>query len=102
MGTYDAFGTAIRENIFFYVTAKFSKSEADSAAFKKSLTFCKDNNLRIVVVCWEFENRLFDYTMDLEANESLPFKIVQFDRIEVFNKEWESLQESQQVSSVLE
>lgn len=75
-----------QKDYMFYITARFNKQESDSLHFQNSLEFCKNNKIKMIVVCWAHESRIFEGALD-----SRVFKIVEYERMNTLNQEWELL-----------
>lgn len=70
------------------VVPRITRADTKSDSFKSTLAFCRANNLKFLVIAWEYDNKLFDFTMDAEPEDYQEFKIVQYSRLDTLKKEY--------------
>lgn len=80
-----------KKGYLVHIIPILKRADIEDQSFKNTLEFCSKNKLRLVIIAWEHENRLYDFTMDLDDGESLPFKLIKYERMEQLVKEFEEI-----------
>lgn len=70
------------------VVPRISREDTKSDTFKNTLAFCRANGLRLLVVAWECDTKLFDFMMDADPEDFQEFKIIEYSRLEALKKEY--------------
>ena len=74
------------------VVPRIKRDDTKTESFKSTIMYCRANNIRMVVVAWECENRLNDYVIDADPEDNQEFKIIEFSRLDAMKKEFISVQ----------
>lgn len=82
-----AFWGRTKKQYMFIVKESFSLDETGAENFKSAITFCKVNNIKLIVVAYADSDDLAGFTEDVRSANSMGFKLIRYDQLDQLYKD---------------
>lgn len=84
---FTAYWERTKKNYMFLVRETFTLEDSTHDTFKNVVTFCKTNNIKLIVISFDDPDELAGFTEDARSSASMGYKLIRFNQLEELYKD---------------